>query len=214
MLFANLALPSFIGHWVIFVILLPLVAVVEAIVLALVLKITPRDSLYVAVRANWQSTIAGLPLGWCMALAGLIPAGILASFLPAAYRDPSFQIIAFTAFTGGLIPTKFSGIAMAAGNLLILIPYYFVTVRIERKVVEAHHPEIDPKLVGFAVRWMNGLTYAILALLVVWWLMTAILAYHNQIEQGTRVNRPSAASGCLIERQHSFLYDQNECLLT
>ena len=184
MLFANVALPSFIGHWIVFVILLPLVATIEAVVLAAVLKTPPRDSLIVAVHANWRSTVAGLPLGWCMALAGLIPAGILAFFLPAPYRDPSYQIIAFTALTGGIIPNDFTMIAMAAGNLLILIPYYFVTVRIEQKVVASHHPEIDPKRVAFAVRWMHRITYTMLALLVLWWLIAAIQVYRNRPERG------------------------------
>ena len=75
-----------------------------------------------------------------MALAGLIPAGVFAYFLPESYRNPAFQIIAFSVFTGGLIPTGFSMIAMAASNLILLIPYYVVTVRIERKVVETCHP--------------------------------------------------------------------------
>jgi hypothetical protein len=148
------------------------------------LKTAPFDSFITTVRANWRSTIAGLPAGWLMALAGLIPAGILASFLPAPYRNPSYQIIAFATFTGGTIPTRFSVIAMAAGNLLILIPYYFATVRIERAVVEARHPEIPPAQIASAVRWMNRTTYAMLASLLLWWLATAIVDYSNQPERG------------------------------
>jgi hypothetical protein len=90
----------------------------------------------------------------------------LAYFLPAPYRDPAFQIIAITAFTGGMIPTKFSMIAMAAASLILLVPYYIATVRVERKVVEARHPEIDPKRIAVAVRWAHRLTYSVLALLV------------------------------------------------
>jgi len=193
MLLANVALPSFIGHWVLFIILLPLVAAIEAVVLARVLKIAPMESFVTAAHANFRSTIYGLPWGWCMALAGLVPAGIMAAFLPEPYRDPAFQIIAFTALTGGVIPTKFSMIAIAAGNLLILIPYYFATVPVERKVVETRHPECDPKLVAHAARWMNRITYSMLALLLMWWLTVAILAYQeNRIEHGDRIDDTSA----------------------
>jgi hypothetical protein len=177
MLLANIALPSFIGHWVVFIILLPLVATVEAVVLARLLGIKPIESFITSAKANWRSTIVGIPAGWCMALAGLVPAGILAFFLPAPYRDPATQIIAFTAFTGGLIPNSFTTIAMAVACLLLLVPYYVATVRVERKVVEARHPEIDPKHVAVAVRWANGLSYSMLAALVLWWLITAIANY-------------------------------------
>jgi len=194
MLLANLALPSFIGHWVLFVILLPLVATSEAIVLARVLKTEPMDSFATSVCANWRSTIVGLPLGWLMALAGLIPAGILASLLPAPYRDPSFQVIAFTAFTGGMIPTRFSMIAMAAGNLLILFPYYLATVRVERRVVESRHPDVDRKLIAFAIRWANRITYSVLALLVLWWLVTAIVDYRKQTEQASSCSSNTSPS--------------------
>jgi hypothetical protein len=184
MLLANVALPSFIGHGVVFIILLPLVAAVEAVVLARLLRIKPVESLITSTKANWRSTIVGIPVGWCMALAGVIPAGILANFLPAPYRNPAFQIIVFTAFTGGIIPTRFSMIAMAAASLILLVPYYVATVRVERKVVEARHPEIDPKQVAVAVRWANRLSYSLLALLVLWWLATAIADYRTQPENG------------------------------
>ena len=204
MLFANVALPSFIGHWIVFIILLPLVATIEAIVLAVVLKTAPIDSLTVAIHANWRSTVSGLPLGWCMALAGLVPAGILAFLLPAPYRDPGFQIIAFTAFTGGMIPTDFTMIAMAAGNLLILIPYYFVTVRIEQKVVASHHPEIDPKRVAFAVRWIHRITYTMLALLVLWWLTAAIQVYRNRPQRGEGGSRVGQTRSSEDRQMHTW----------
>ena len=191
MLLANIALPSFIGHWIFFIFLLPLVAAIEAVVITRVLKIAPVDSFMTAARANWRSTIYGLPWGWCMALAGLIPAGVMTAFLPEPYRDPAFQIIAFTALTGGVIPTKFSVIAIAAGNLLILIPYYFATVPVERKVVETRHPECDPKLVAHAVRWMNRITYSMLALLLMWWLIVAIAAHQDKIGHGDRMDDTS-----------------------
>jgi hypothetical protein len=182
MLLANVALPSFVDHWVLFVIILPLVAAIEAIVLSRLLMIPFGESFDTAMRANWRSTLVGIPVGWCMALAGLIPAGILAALLPPHYGDPVFQIIAFTALTGGMIPSKFTMIAMAAGNLLILIPYYFASVRVERRVVENRHPEVDRKLIGFAARTMNQITYSVLALLVMSWLTTAIVNFRYHVE--------------------------------
>jgi hypothetical protein len=132
-----------------------------------------------------------------MALAGVIPAGMLAHFLPSCYRDPAYQIIAFTAFTGGTIPTDFSMIAMAAANLLILIPYYLATVPCECRIVESRYPEIDRKLIGSAVRLMNRITYSVLALVVLSWLTTAIVSYRNQAEE------PDAAPERRIGARHS-----------
>jgi len=184
MMLANVALPSFLGHWIVFVILLPVVAFVEAVVLARLLGIKLTEAYVTSAKANWRSTIAGLPAGWCMALAGLIPAGVLAYFLPDAYRNPAFQIIAFTAFTSGIIPNRFSMIAMATGCLILLVPYYIATVRVERRVVESRHPEIDPTRVAIAVRWANRLSYSLLAILVLWWLITAIAEYRLHAEAG------------------------------
>jgi hypothetical protein len=175
--FANIALPSFIGHWIVFVILLPLVATIEAVVLARTLKTPLGSSFLASLHANWRSTVVGLPAGWCMALLGIIPAGILAAFLPAPYRKPSFQIVAFAAMTGGIIPNRFTMIAMASANFLILIPYYLATVRVERKVVQSHFRKIDPERIGVVVRRMNRITYALLAMLVLWWLTAAIWDY-------------------------------------
>lgn len=177
MLLANIALPSFMGHWVVFIVLLPLVAAIEAVVLTRLLGIKPIKSFVTSAKANWRSTIVGLPAGWCMALWGVVPAGILTYFLPAPYRDPAFQVVAFTAFTGGIIPTRFSMIAMATACLVLLVPYYIATVRVERKVVESRHPEIPPERVAAAVRWANRLSYSVLVLLALWWLITAIADY-------------------------------------
>jgi hypothetical protein len=199
MLLANVALPSFVGHWVVFIILLPLVATIEADGLTRLLGIKPIESLVTSAKANWRSTIAGLPAGWCMALAGVTPAGILAYFLPAPYRDPAFQIIAFTASTGGIIPTEFSMIAMAAASLLLLVPYYVATVRVERKVVEARHPEIDPNRVAVAVRWANRLSYSVLVLLVLWWLITAIADYRKHTEDDGHTARGPSVSTIVAE---------------
>jgi hypothetical protein len=180
MLLANVALPSFIGHWIIFTILLPLVAGIEAVVLWRVLNTSLAKSFATAVAANWRSTVAGLPAGWLMALVGLVPAGILVALLPASYRDPGFQIVAFTAFTGGVIPNEFSMIAMAIGNLLILVPYYIATVHFETQVVEDRHPEIEKPVIASAVRSMNRITYAVLTLIVLCWLVTAIKNYQDR----------------------------------
>ena len=182
MLLANVALPSFLGHWVVFTILLPLVAIVEGIVLKRVLKLEFVESLNTAISANWRSTIVGLPAGWLLAFVGLVPAGILAYFLPVNYRDPAFQIIAFTTLTGGVIPSKYNMVALAAGNLLILMPYYVATVRVERKKVEELHPDIDPEQIALAVRLMNRITYSILAVEVSCWLIAAIVEFQNRAE--------------------------------
>jgi hypothetical protein len=163
-----------------FAVLLPLVVGVEAIVLRRTLNTTLGQSLATAVAANVKSTVAGLPAGWCLAFLGIIPAGVLASLLPSAYGEPLGQIAAFTALTGGTIPTSFSPIAMAAGNLLILIPYYVYTIRLERRVVESRHSELEPTRVASAVRLMNRITYTGLACLVLYFLVTAIANYSRE----------------------------------
>jgi len=170
---ANVALPSFIGHWIVFIFLLPLVARVEATVMCKLLKLSYGPSFRLAVQANWKSTLVGLPLGWVMALLGLIPPGILVWFLPYSYRDPTYQVIAFTLLTGGMIPGPLTPLAAAVGNLIILVPYYFASVRIERKVILKKYPDFDHALVNRTAKWMNFLTYSILAGLVLWGVIVA-----------------------------------------
>jgi hypothetical protein len=214
MLLANCALPSFIGHWIVFIILLPLVATIEAIVLSRLLRIKPIESFATSAAANWRSAIAGLPAGWCMALAGVIPTGVLAYFLPPPYRDPAFQIIAFTALTGGLIPTEFSMIAMAVACLILLVPYYVATVRVEKKVVAARHPGIDPKRVAKAVRCAHRLSYSLLAMFVLWWLLAAAADYQKRPEHGERsprIEQKAVPDG--VEENANTLQPQSGSLL-
>lgn len=84
-------------------------------------------------------------------------------------------------------------IAMAAGNLLILVPHYIATVRVERKVVEARHSDIAPAKVALAVRTMNRITYGLLTLVVSWWLVAAIATYFDQSKTDD-VMRPQSTS--------------------
>ncbi|HSG70719.1 MAG TPA: hypothetical protein VLA12_09915, partial [Planctomycetaceae bacterium] len=172
--------------------------------------------------ANWRSTLVGLPAGWCMAFVGLVPAGMLVAVLPPAYREPGFQIVAFTAFTGGVIPSEFSMIAMATGNLIILVPYYIASVRVERQVVETRHPEIEQARIASAVRSMNRITYAVLMLIVLCWLITAIkhyqdLVYLNDDFEGGETNfivepevsiKPETGMGLMF--QHPLLHEGAE----
>jgi hypothetical protein len=60
---------------------------------------------------------------------------------------------------------------------------------VEKRVVAARHPEIDPKHVANAVRCAHRLSYSVLALFVLWWLLAAVADYRKQPENGERAPR-------------------------
>ncbi len=114
-----------------------------------------------------SSDLVGLPLGYLFAWLGIIPAGLFAAMLPESVSSPISQILFNVVGHGGMVPSKYDAIAYYLGTLLVMIPYFVVTLRVERRVIIKRKPGIDAAALSVTVRLMNSITYALLALPVI-----------------------------------------------
>ena len=164
---ANVIIPSIAEHLSVMLILLVPIALIEAIVLTRRHLLLYWDAFLLALRANWRSTVVGLPLGYLFAALGIIPVGLFASFLPAQV-DSLIGVVLFNVLGhGGMAPNKFAEIGYFLGTLLAMIPYFLVTIRIERMRISKLKKDLDEARLAKTVCLMNGITYALLAMPVI-----------------------------------------------
>ena len=172
---ANVMIPTVAEHVVIMLVLLIPVALIEAVVLARRHLLKYAESLNLSFRANLRSTLVGLPLGYAFALLGVIPAGLFVTLLPERIGS-AIGIILFNVIgRGGTRPNELDEVGFFMGTLLVLIPYFLVTLRIERKVIAKRKPELDTPTLTTTVRIMNDITYGILAVPIVIGAVRAIM---------------------------------------
>ena len=164
---ANVAIPSVVTHIIAMVILLLPVVLIEAGILARRHSIGYREAVDLALIANSRSTFVGLPLGYVCALAGVIPAGIFAVFLPEDIGSIIAVFLGSSVLHGGTIPHELDEVGFYVGTLLIMIPYYLITLRVERKAIAKVKSDWDAERLWSTVRIMNRVTYLLLAIPIV-----------------------------------------------
>ena len=164
---ANVLIPSIVEHLALMLLFLLPIALIEAIVLSWRHLLAYRDSFVLSLRANWRSTLVGLPLGYLFAVLGVIPAGIFTSFLPARVGSLIGAVLFNVVGHGGGVPGEFDELGYFLGTLLVMIPYFLVTVRIERKHIAKLRKSLDGAHLTDTVKFMNGITYALLAMPIV-----------------------------------------------
>ncbi len=163
LILANVMIPTVAEHVVIMLILLVPIALIEAIVLARRHLLKHLESFRLSLRANLRSTLVGLPLGYIFAFLGVIPAGLFSMLLPKKVESAIGIILSSAMFHGGMIPTELDEVGFFLGTLIVMIPYFLVTLHIERKVIVKLKPELDTPALTKTVRIMNDITYALLA---------------------------------------------------
>ena len=161
---ANVMIPTVAEHVVIMLVLLIPVALIEGVVLARRHVLKYGESFRLALRANLVSTFVGLPLGYVFALAGFIPAGLFVSLLPERIESVIGVILSGALYHGGTAPSELDEVGFFLGTLLVMIPYFLVTIRVERKVLMKRKPDLDIPALKTTVRIMNDITYGLLAL--------------------------------------------------
>lgn len=161
---ANVMIPTVAEHVVIMLILLIPVALIEAVVLARRHFLKYAESFRLSLRANLRSTFVGIPLGYVFALAGVIPAGLFAGLLPEKTKSVIGAILFNAVGRGGTRPNELDDVGFFLGTLLVMIPYFLVTLRVERKMIVKNRPELDTPSLTATVRIMNEITYGLLAL--------------------------------------------------
>ena len=185
MILANIAIPTVVPHMLAAAILLPAVALIEAVIIRRSLLPAYWPSFRTALGANWRSTLVGLPLGYLFASIGAIPAGMFTGMIPTDSQELFMTTLFQTLFVGGIIPNPSIPLAMAIGLVVVLIPYYFASVIVEQRYMIRHLPELEPILIKRVAWKMNILTYTCLMALAVENLVSVATKPTNTGQPGT-----------------------------
>lgn len=161
---ANVVLPSVAEHVIIMLVLLVPITLIEAVVIMRRHLLRYMESFKLSLCANLRSTLIGLPLGYIFAILGIIPAGLFAMLLPKNIESAIGVILGNVVLHGGTIPNKLDEIGFYIGTLLVMIPYFIITLRIERKVIVKKKTELDTPVLTKTVWIMNGITYGLLVI--------------------------------------------------
>jgi hypothetical protein len=175
---ANVMIPTIAEHVVIMLVLLIPVTMIEAVVIMRRHFLKYPESLKLSFLANLISTIVGLPIGYVFALLGIIPAGLFTMLLPKNIGSAIGIILGNAIFRGGTIPNKLDEVGFYLGTLIVMVPYFLVTLLIERKVIAKHKPELDTPVLTKTVLIMNSITYGLLALPVVIGAINAVIKFY------------------------------------
>ncbi len=179
MLLANLALPAFVPHSLLTLMGISIIAAIEGWFLRRALKLTYAESYGHAVAANWKSTIVGIPFAWLLYMAGLVPIGFGLELLGVKIHPA----VGATIMQSGVfmyISSEWTGVATATAWLMLLIPFWFGSVWIERRTIMKRLPESDPAKVSKAVILGNLASYSIFIVLGVIGLVSALEDLPNQ----------------------------------
>jgi hypothetical protein len=160
-LFANVAIPTLIPHWIgAFIVLVPVV-VLEATVTKKRLQLPFAVAFSVCRRANVKSTLIGIPLAYVVSFFLVMP---LAGFIQQLTKLTFGTVFGSIFFIGGFIDAPPGWLAGLA-TFLLLVPYYYVSVLIEKQSLEQSLPSIDPAQIRANAIVMNRASYIALGLL-------------------------------------------------
>lgn len=164
---ANVMIPSVVGHIFVMLVLLIPIVLIEAIVLCRRHLVKYAEALSLSLRANLSSTFAGIPLGYVFAFVGVIPAGLFAMLLPERIESAVGVILGNVLAYGAIRPSELDEVGFYLGTLIVMIPYFLVTLWIERRVIAKRRKDLDAQALATTVRIMNDITYGLIALPVV-----------------------------------------------
>ena len=174
-LLADIGVPMIFVQWpLMFCALIPVIAI-EAEVTRRQLALPTRKALTGAARANFQSTLIGVPLAWAIMfgveLVTVLPISLAAEKYHWNTQSPLFDL--FFVLSMAWAPPSPRGmppwpIALAAA--LLLIPTFFLSVRIERRSYRKSWPELETAAVDRSVWYANLASYTLLFLAACAWL--------------------------------------------
>jgi hypothetical protein len=163
---ADVGVPMIFVQWPLMICALIPVIVIEALVIRKRLQMPYARAVAGATKANLVSTFVGVPLAWAIMLAiefaTLYPT-VLASekWHWHLEKSPLMSILYVLgmAWTG---PAAHSAWPIALAAMLLLIPTFFVSVRIERRVYRRSYKEQGTASVDDACWFANLWSYALL----------------------------------------------------
>jgi hypothetical protein len=170
---ADMGVPMIFVQWPLMLCaLLPVIAI-EAFVVRKRLSLSYGRAFGGAAKANVVSTLAGVPLAWGLMLilefATIFPLTLAAEKWHWRLDSPVFYLLNVLgiAWTGPPV-TSYWGIAFAA--TLLLVPTFFVSVRLERPFYRRSYTELDASAVDRSVWFANLCSYAVLFIAACGWL--------------------------------------------
>jgi hypothetical protein len=137
---ANVALPSFLPHSFATLIGIFVIAAIEGWFVMRVLCLGYGESYRHALKANWMSTVAGIPFAWLLWVAGLIPMSMAVSAIGIKEHPVVGSTMLHTAFFIGMIPNEWTNVGRAAALVVMLIPFWMGSVWIERRTLMKRLP--------------------------------------------------------------------------
>jgi hypothetical protein len=152
--------------------LIPVIAI-EALIMRKRLVLSYARAFTGAAKANVISTLVGVPLAWAIMLAvefaTLYPVTLAADKWHWRGESPVFSIfyVLGMAWTG---PVGNSTWPIALAAALLLIPTFFVSIRIERRLYRRSYTEQDTVLVDHACWFANLCSYALLFVAACGWI--------------------------------------------
>jgi hypothetical protein len=172
-LLADIGVPMIFVQWPLMICaLLPVIAI-EALVVRKRLSLSYGRAFGGAAKANVVSTLAGVPLAWGLMLilefATVFPLILAAEKWHWRLDSPVFYVfyVLGIAWTGPAVTSTWP-IALAAA--LLLVPTFFVSVRLERRFYRRSYAEIDAAAVDRSVWFANLCSYAVLFVAACGWL--------------------------------------------
>jgi hypothetical protein len=172
-LLADIGVPMIFVQWpLMFCALLPVI-LIEAEIVRRRLGLPFRRALGGAAKANVISTLVGVPTAWLLMfvveLVTALPISLGAVKWHWSLDSPVFYFLyALTSAWTGPPVTSLAPIALAAA--VLLVPTFFISVRLERPFYRRSYPEIDEAVVDRSVWKANLWSYAVLFVIACVWL--------------------------------------------
>jgi len=154
--------------------LLPIVAI-ECLFARLRLpKPLPPKYIRSIALANLASTLVGIPMAWAVVLAYQLCATPLSLFVPLS--GPSVDrygwlMVFLQPAWVGLSDDPKSIRLVPIGTLILLVPYFLVSVKVEAWMLRSYWPAVPPPTVLAATRIANLASYSLLPLVAAIWLV-------------------------------------------
>ena len=161
MIFANVALPSFVPHSVATLVGILVIAGIEGWFISRFLRMHYCESFKKSVSANFMSTVAGVPMAWLLWMIGVLPVTIGIAALGIEIHPVILSTVTQSAFVGGFIPDEWTNVGSAGAWILALVPFWFGSIWIERRTLQKLLPDCDRALLRKAVVRGNLATYSV-----------------------------------------------------
>jgi hypothetical protein len=196
-LLADMGIPMIFGQWILMACALVPVIVLETLVVSRAVPLRPGRAVGGVVAANIASTLVGVPLAWVAALAiefaVALPVDIAAMRWHWPSDSPFLTAINFVfgaAWLGPLGKNSVWVIYFAAA--VLLIPCFFASVLIERRVCARIWRHSDQLAVRRAVLQANIYSYTALLLFMCTWSAWSFHSTHRRNASNKAMERTAS----------------------